>query len=88
MNEDPNVVTLRPTRCFVRPAQPRDSNAMAGVPDSAISGRFDKLEVRVYGATAITSGIVGASDSPEAKLRKTIFTDVFVCRDNRWLVCS
>lgn len=47
MNEDPNVVTLRSTRCFVRPAQPRDSNAMAGVPHSAISGKFDKLEVRV-----------------------------------------
>jgi len=46
--------------------------------------RFDKLEVRVYGATAIANGIVEASDSPEAKLRRTIFTDVFVYRDNRW----
>jgi hypothetical protein len=46
--------------------------------------RFDKLEVRVYGATAIANGIVEASDSPEAQLRKTIFTDVFVFRDNRW----
>jgi hypothetical protein len=46
--------------------------------------RFDKLEVRVYGATAIANGIVETSDSPEAKLRKTIFTDVFVYRDNRW----
>jgi hypothetical protein len=39
---------------------------------------------RVYGATAIAHGIVEASDSPEAKLRKTIFTDVFVYRDHRW----
>ena len=46
--------------------------------------RFDKLKVRVYGSTAIANGIVEASDSPEAKLRKTIFTDVFVYRDNRW----
>ena len=30
MNEDPNVVTLRST-CLVRPAQPCDSNAMAGL---------------------------------------------------------
>jgi hypothetical protein len=46
--------------------------------------RFDKLKVRVYGSTAIANGIVEASDSPEDKLRKTIFTDVFVYRDNRW----
>ena len=84
MNEDPNVVTLRSAWCFVGPAQPRDSKVMAAVADSAIRGRFDKLEVRVYGATAITTGIVEASDSPEAKLRKTIFTGVFVYRDNRW----
>ena len=50
--------------------------------------RFDKLEVRVYGATAIANGIVEASDSPEAKLRKTIFTDVFVYRDNCWQVVN
>ena len=30
MNEDPNVATLRST-CLVRPAQPCDSNAMAGL---------------------------------------------------------
>jgi GNAT superfamily N-acetyltransferase len=30
MNEDPNAVTLRST-CLVRPAQPCDSNAMAGL---------------------------------------------------------
>ena len=46
--------------------------------------RFDKLEVRVYGAMAIANGIIEASDSPESKLRKTIFTDVFVYRDSRW----
>ena len=46
--------------------------------------RFEKLEVRVYGATAIANGIVEANDSPEAKPRRTIFTDVFVYRDKRW----
>ena len=48
------------------------------------TARFDKLKVRAYGSTAIANGIVEASDSPEVKLRKTIFTDVFVYRDNRW----
>jgi hypothetical protein len=46
--------------------------------------RFDKLKVRVYVLKAIANGIVEASDSPEVKLRKTIFTEVFVYRDNRW----
>jgi Domain of unknown function (DUF4440) len=46
--------------------------------------RFEKLEVRVYGATAIANGIVETNDNAEAQPRKTIFTDVFVYRDNRW----
>ena len=46
--------------------------------------KFEKLEVRVYGAIAIAHGIVEASDGPDAKPRRTIFTDVFVYRDNHW----
>ena len=55
-------------------------------PSSRLEGQIRQtiIEVRVYGATAIANGIVETSDRPEAKLRKTIFTDVFVYRDNRW----
>jgi hypothetical protein len=58
--------------------------ARGATPRAYSPARFDKLKVRVYGSTAIANGIVEASDSPEVKLRKTIFTDVFVYRDNRW----
>jgi len=54
-------------------------------PSSRLEGQIRQTKrVRVYGSTAIANGIVEASDSPEVKLRKTIFTDVFVYRDNRW----
>jgi hypothetical protein len=46
--------------------------------------RFEKLEVRVYGETAIANRIVEASDGPDDKSKRTVFTDVFVYRAGRW----
>jgi hypothetical protein len=38
----------------------------------------------VYGETAIANGIVEASDVPDDKPKRTVFTDVFVYRAGRW----
>lgn len=45
--------------------------------------RFQELRVRVFGTTAIATGIVAAT-APEGKTRKTAFTDVFAYRGGRW----
>ena len=45
---------------------------------------FEKLDVRLYGETAIATGIVANSDAAGGDLRRTIFTDVFVLRRGRW----
>ena len=45
---------------------------------------FEKLDVRVYGDTAIANGIVESTEAPSAKPRRSIFTDVFVYRSGRW----
>jgi ketosteroid isomerase-like protein len=45
--------------------------------------RFGDLRVRVYGDTAIANGIVLATGT-DGKVRKTIFTDVFVYRRGAW----
>jgi hypothetical protein len=47
-------------------------------------GTFKKLDVRIYGKTAVATGIVSATDHPGDKPQRTIFTDVFVFRDGRW----
>jgi Domain of unknown function (DUF4440) len=46
--------------------------------------RFEELDVRLYGETAIANGIVEASDAPDFKPKRTVFTDVFVYREGRW----
>jgi ketosteroid isomerase-like protein len=45
--------------------------------------RFGELHVRVYGDTAIATGIVITTDANERESR-TIFTDVFARRAGRW----
>lgn len=46
--------------------------------------RFETLRVRVYGATAIATGIVLNTNSAGADARRSVFTDVFVLRNGRW----
>jgi hypothetical protein len=45
--------------------------------------RFEDLKVRIYGDAGIANGVVVAT-MPDGKLRKTIFTDVFVYRNGKW----
>ncbi len=44
--------------------------------------KFEELRVRVYGETAVATGIVNATMGGEA--RRMAFTDVFVRRDGKW----
>jgi Domain of unknown function (DUF4440) len=44
--------------------------------------RFERLDVRVFGGTAVATGIVAAQIG--AATHRTIFTDIFACRDSRW----
>ena len=46
--------------------------------------RFEELKVRVYGDTAIATGIVEAREGQGAQPRRTMFTDVFVRRNGKW----
>jgi hypothetical protein len=46
--------------------------------------KFDKLNVRLYGDTAIVNGSVIAAEDNGKELDRTMFTDVFVFRDGRW----
>lgn len=46
--------------------------------------RFEELRVRVYGDTAIATGIVDAREDQSRQPRQTMFTDVFVRREDKW----
>ena len=46
--------------------------------------RFDHLQIRIYGDTAIANGIVIASNESGKEIDRSIFTDVFVYREGRW----
>ena len=46
--------------------------------------KFDKLSVRLYGDVGIVNGSVIASDNTGKELDRTMFTDVFVFRGERW----
>lgn len=51
------------------------------------SGRkaeFEQLNVRLYGDTAIATGIVNNTDLSGGDARRSIFTDVFAYRGGRW----
>lgn len=47
-------------------------------------GTFERLDVRIYGKTAVATGVVSATENPGDKPQRTIFTDVFAFRDGRW----
>ncbi|HZS28465.1 MAG TPA: hypothetical protein VFB76_14645 [Candidatus Angelobacter sp.] len=46
--------------------------------------RFGKLNVRLYGDTAIVNGSVIAADDSGKELSCSMFTDVFIHRKGRW----
>lgn len=46
--------------------------------------KFDTLFVRVYKNTGIANGIVATYDRNGKLIRRSIFTDVFIKRKNRW----
>jgi uncharacterized protein DUF4440 len=48
-------------------------------PSSPRDARFERLDIRIVDGVAIATGIVAASD------RRTAFTDIFACREGRWL---
>jgi|SRR5579863_4897644 len=45
---------------------------------------FEKLDVRVYGDAAIANGIVSIKEGSDTSAHRSIFTDVFVYRAERW----
>lgn len=49
--------------------------------------RFEQLRVRVYGETALATGMVVATPRRGAA-RRTLFTDVFVRRQGKWLAVN
>ena len=55
---------------------------------ASVHTRFERLDVRLYGSTAIATGIVDAAQGGNAGVRRTVFTDVFVKRDGRWQAVS
>ena len=44
--------------------------------------RFERLDIRLVNGVAIATGIVAANDG------RTMFTDIFACRDGRWQAVS
>lgn len=48
------------------------------------TAKFDKLNIRFYGDTAVVNGSVIASDENGKELQRSMFTDIFVYRDARW----
>ncbi len=55
---------------------------------ASVHKRFERLDVRVYGTTAIATGIVDAQQDGAQGVRRTVFTDVFVKRAGRWQAVS
>lgn len=55
---------------------------------ASVHPHFERLDVRVYGATAIATGIVDAVQDGHPGVRRTMFTDVFVKRGGRWQAVS
>jgi hypothetical protein len=49
---------------------------------------FEQMKVRIFGDTAIVNGLVVTTDQNGHEIDKTIFTDVFVYRDGRWLAVN
>jgi ketosteroid isomerase-like protein len=63
--------------------------SIAAFPIEILSLRGDELKVNVYGEMAVLTGIQRAEarvPEGEAEESAVAFTDVFVCRDGRWLM--
>lgn len=54
----------------------------------SVHPRFERLDVRVYGTTAIATGVVHAVQDGKPGARRTVFTDVFLKRAGRWQAVS
>src|SRR5262249_15449380 len=66
---------------------PREQHLACGLahpPPAERRASFEALRVRVYGNTAIATGIVANTDTAGKDVRRSAFTDVFVLRDGRW----
>jgi hypothetical protein len=54
------------------------------LPPPNLQNRFDNLKVRLYGDVGIVNGLVITTNEKGEEVRRTVFTDVFVYRDQRW----
>lgn len=61
-------------------------------PSPSVHKRFGRLDVRVYGSTAIATGVVEATQDGKQDgkqgVRRTVFTDVFMKRAGQWRAVS
>jgi hypothetical protein len=89
---DPAVLQDILAEDFVHPVQEGDfigkaeqiawAKAHPSAPDRI--ARFERLDVRLYGNTAVATGVTVASQPGWPTARRILFTDVFVRRDGRW----
>ena len=56
----------------------------AHLPPANLQNHFDWLKVRLYGDVGIVNGLVVTTNDKGEEVRRTVFTDVFVYRDQRW----
>jgi Domain of unknown function (DUF4440) len=49
---------------------------------AGFEAHFERLDIRLVSAVAIATGIVATAQ------RRSVFTDVFACRDGRWQAVS
>lgn len=49
---------------------------------AGLEAHFERLDIRLVNGVAIATGIVATTQ------RRTVFTDVFACRDGRWQAVS
>jgi Domain of unknown function (DUF4440) len=56
----------------------------AHLPPANLQNHFDGLKVRLYGDVGIVNGLVVTTNDKGEEVRRTVFTDVFVYRDQRW----
>jgi hypothetical protein len=50
--------------------------------------RFERLDVRIFGETAVATGIVSTEKGPDREPQRFAFTDVFLRRGGRWLAVN
>jgi len=70
-------------RGFVTKREQIDFMRSHPAPKDGSTKRFEDLRVRVFGTAGVVTGIVAAT-TPDGKVQKTIFTDVFAYRNGRW----